>query len=170
VKHSTGATGLRSIRTGYCKRHYVARQRRAAVIRGLNPSVTGEIGRLRQPTQRYPQSLCKINLPMILFTYPRAKSVGQPIARLNALTRRLIRHSPRAISSALKEQLSLDASPHRAQRSQSPQVNSTGRRKDVSVLASLSRKSRMTAAELIFYSLRSLSISALIAQRAPVLH
>ena len=65
---------------------------------------------------------------------------------------RLICQSPRAICSALKMQSSLDGIPHRAQRSQSPQTNSAGCRKDRSVLASLLTKSRTSAAPMFVSS------------------
>ena len=84
--------------------------------------------------------------------FDRSNGVGQPIARINALESRFICQSPRAICSALKMQSSLDGIPHRAQRSQSPQTNSAGCRKDRSVLASLLTKSRTSAAPMFVSS------------------
>jgi hypothetical protein len=93
----------------------------------------------------------KLEAHTIAHVFARSGGVGQPIAKLNALTRRLICQSPRAICSALKTQSSLDARPHRAQRSQSAQTKSIGF-EDASLLASSPRIFRITVAGRIGFS------------------
>jgi hypothetical protein len=74
------------------------------------------------------------------------------MAKLSALLSRFVCQSPRAICSALNMQSSLDGILHRAQRSQSPQVNSTGRHKDLSVLAALWTMSAIRGSPRMFFS------------------
>jgi hypothetical protein len=100
--------------------------------------------------------------------FDRINGLGQPIAKLSAFVSRFSWMSPRAICSALKTQSSLEGMPHRAQRSQSPQLNSTGRCTDRSALAILSRMDRTTVAGAgIFFSPYIRFSGDLIAQRGP---
>ena len=75
------------------------------------------------------------------------------MAKLNALVSRFICQLPRAICSALNMQSSLDGILHRAQRSQSLQAHSIGRRKDQSVPAALWTICAIRVPPRMFFSL-----------------